>query len=162
LRENYDEVEFAGGVAWMVGHLAGAKAGIRMWAKPEVGTQASQGYAPPPFNWTDRGRVHQVDQKTEVVAGSYSDIVVVEEWDAETPKGVFQLKYYAPGVGVVRIGYRGPDPEREEMELVEIQQLGPEEMDAVREKALKVEERAYIYASTPPAERANRDDKGDD
>ena len=155
LRETYDQVEFVGGRVWLVGYL-GAKAGIRMLAKPLLGTPGySQGYAPAPFNWTDRGRVYQVDQKTKVPTGSYDGVLVIEEWDAETPKGVFQLKYHARGVGVVRIGFRGPDPEQEEMELVKIVHLPPEALAEVRAKALKIEERAYVYGRTPPAEPMN-------
>lgn len=154
LRETYDENEFVGGRVWLVGLPEGAKAGIRMPAQPEPGTPGySQGYAPDPFNWTDRARVYQVGQETEVPTGSYDDVMVIEEWDAETPEGVFQLKYYARGVGVVRIGFRGPDPEQEEMELVEIVELDPEALAAAREQALQIEARAYMYAiNTPPAE----------
>jgi hypothetical protein len=153
LRETYDEVEFVGGRVWLVGHVAGARAGIRMQADPQLGTPGySQGYAPPPFNWTDRARVYQMGQTTSVPVGSYGDVLVIEEWDAETPEGVFQLKYYARGVGVVRIGFRGPDPEQEEMELVQIEQLGPEALAQVRAEALEMEGRAYIYTGTPPAE----------
>jgi len=156
LRETYDDVEFVGGRVWLVGHLKGAKAGIRMLAKPRLGTPGySQGYAPPPFNWTDRGRVYQMGQKTKVPTGSYDDVLVIEEWDAETPKGVFQLKYHARGVGIVRIGFRGPDPEKEEMELVKHVQLAPEALAKVRAEALRIEERAYMYCSTPPAEPMN-------
>ena len=38
------------------------------------------------------------------------------------------------------------------MELVEIVQLSPEELAEARAEALKVEERAYMYGLTPPAE----------
>lgn len=154
LREVYDENEFVGGRVWLVGLPEGAQAGIRMQAQPEEGTPGySQGYAPDPFNWTDRARVYQMGQETEVPTGSYDDVMVIEEWDAETPEDVFQLKYYARGVGVVRIGFRGPDPEQEEMELVEIVELDPEALAAAREQALQIEARAYMYATnTPPAE----------
>ena len=100
LRETYDEVEFVGGRVWFLGYPKGAKAGIRMPAKPHLGAPAhSQGYAPAPFNWTDRARVFQMGQVTRVAAGRYEDVMVMEEWDGETPEGVFQLKYYAKGVG---------------------------------------------------------------
>jgi hypothetical protein len=154
LRETYDETEFVGGRVWFVGYPEGAKAGIRMQADPQLETPGySQGYAPPPFNWTDQARVYQMGQETEVPTGSYEDVLVIEEWDQETEEGVFQLKYYARGVGVVRIGFRGPDPEQEEMELVKIEQLSPEELAEARAQALEIEERAYIYASTLPAEQ---------
>lgn len=88
--------------------------------------------------------------------------MVIEEWDAETPKGVFQLKYYARDVGIVRIGFRGDDPEKEEMDLVKDEQLGPEALAEARAKALKVEERAYVYGRTPPSEsiRPSKEGRG--
>jgi hypothetical protein len=153
LREVYDEVEFTGSRVWFVGVPEGAKAGIRMQADPQLGTPSySQGYAPPPFNWTDRARVYQMDQKTSVAAGSYDDVMVIQETDQETEPGVFQTKYYARGAGVVRIGFLGDDPEQEEMELVEIVQLSPEELAEARAEALEIEQRAYIYGLTSPAE----------
>lgn len=151
LSETYDEKDLVGGRAWLVGHLPGARAGIRMWADPEVGQSAAQGYAPPPFNWTDRGRVALVGQKTNVAAGRYEDVIVVEEWDEETPPGVFQLKYYARGVGLVRIGFQGLDPEREEVELTKVEQLRPAALQEARAEALKVEERGSLYGRTSPA-----------
>jgi hypothetical protein len=153
-RETYDEVEFVGGRIFIPGYPEGAKAGIRMHAEPRLGSPGySQGYAPPPFQWTDRGRVYQVGQTTSVAAGSYDDVVVIEEWDAETEAGVFQLKYHARGVGIVRIGYRGDDPSQEEMDLVEVGPLSAEELAKVRATALEMEERALIYGRTSPAEQ---------
>ena len=147
-RETYDDVELVGGRVFFPGYPEGARAGIRMHAEPRAGTPGySQGYAPPPFHWTDRGRVYQVGQKTTVRSGSYDDVVVIEEWDAETEAGVFQLKYHARGVGVVRIGWRGPDPNKEELELVEAVRLSPEELAEVRVQALEMEERASFYTS---------------
>jgi hypothetical protein len=153
LVEEYDEKEFIGGKIWHFELPKGAKAGIRMWANPQVGMAASQGFAPAPFTWTDRGRVVQMGQKTKVAAGSFENVLVVEEWDQETPEGVFQTKYYAPNVGVVRIGFRGPDPQQEEMELVKTEQLDEARLAKARAKALAIEERAYMYAKTTPAER---------
>jgi len=151
-RETYDEVEFVGGRVWLVGYLEGARAGIMMPADPQAGTPSySQGYAPPPFNWTDRARVYQVGQETTVAFSSYKDVLVIEEFNQEEP-GAFQLKYYARGVGNVRVGWSGDDSQREELELVEVVQLSPQDLAAVRAEALELEERAYSYGLTPPAE----------
>lgn len=153
MREAFDEGEFVGGQAWMVGHLAGAKAGIMMPADPREGTPSySEGFAPPPFNWTDRGRVRKLGEKTAVAAGRFENVLVIEEWDTTAP-GASQLKYYAEGVGGIRVDWAGNDPTKETLELVKIVQLGPGEMADVRAAAEKMEERAYVYASTRPAER---------
>jgi hypothetical protein len=154
LREIYDEKEFVGGRVWFAGQPKGGKSGILMWRDPKVGIAASQGYAPPPYNWTDRGRVAQVGLTTQVATGSYENVIVVDEWDAETPAGTFQTKYYAPGVGNVRIGFRGADPEEEELELVKIEQLDDIGMAKARARVAAIEERAYGYGQTEPAERS--------
>jgi hypothetical protein len=151
-RETYDEKEFVGGRAFLVGHLAGARAGIMMPAEPRPGTPSySQGYGPPPFNWTDRGRVYRLGEKTRVPAGSYEDVLVTEEFNREEP-GAIQLKYYARGVGNVRAGWKGSDPNQETLELVKLVRLEPGALARVRAEALQLEERAYVYGRTPPAE----------
>lgn len=150
-REVYDEMEFVGGRMWVVGHLEGAKAGIMMKAQPQVGMpDYSQGYAPAPFNWTDRARTYQMDQKITVPAGSYKDVLVTEEFNEEEP-GAFQLKYYARGVGNVRVGWKGDDAQKEELELVEVVKLSGKALAEVRAQAMELEKRAYVYGSTPPA-----------
>jgi hypothetical protein len=53
-----------------VWHLEGAMAGIMMKAKSESGgPNYAQGFAPAPFNWTDRARTIEMDQKATVPAG---------------------------------------------------------------------------------------------
>lgn len=154
LRETYEDgTQLVGGQSWLVGHPKEAKAGIRMLAKPAVGTPAySQGYAPAPFHWTDRARVTQMSQKAKVPAGTYRDVMVIEEWDEESPKGAVQTKYYARDVGIVRIGYKGPDTNKEEMNLVKIEQLSAEAMAEARAAVLDLEQRAYEYSLTKPVE----------
>ena len=152
-RETYDEMEFVGGRMWVVGHLEGARAGIMMKAQPRLGTPScSQGYAPPPFNWTDRARTYQMSQKTSTASGNYEDVLVTEEFNEEEP-GASQLKYYARGVGNVRIGWKGKDEQQEEMELVKVVQLDSKALAEVRAQALELEKRANVYGTTPPAEQ---------
>jgi hypothetical protein len=81
---------------------------------------------------------------------------VTEEFNPDEP-GSFQLKYYAPGVGNVRVGWKGDDPSRETLKLVKLVQLSAEALADVRAEALKLEKRAYtlskdVYAQTSPAE----------
>ena len=80
----------------------------------------------------------------------------MDEFNLEEP-GAIQLKYYAPGVGQVRVGFRGDDLQAEALELVERIQLDPEALAEVREAALALESRAYeispnVYGRTLPAE----------
>jgi hypothetical protein len=144
--------DLVGGQAWLVGHLQGAKAGIFMPANPDAGTAGySEGFAPAPYYWADKAQIYKVGEETTVPAGHYSDVLVIKEFSDREPDAG-QLKYYAPGVGGVRIGWTGKDPSREELALVELAHLDPAALDAARRGALALEERANVYGSTPAAE----------
>jgi hypothetical protein len=157
VKEVYDENgKLVGGKTWMQGRL-GAKAGIIMPAKPAVGTPSyPQGYATGVYKWDDRGQVRKVTEKVKVPAGAYKDVVVIEEWSSgEKKKGALQLKYYAPGIGYVKVGFEGDDPVKETLELTKVSELTAKEMDEARAEALLVEERNYYYGRTtePPKRR---------
>ena len=141
---------FEGAHTWFVESPAGARAGIQMLARPMVGARYSQGFAPPPLFWDDRARVSAVDVRTCVPVGCFDGSIITEEFEPRF-RGAVQLKYYAPGIGNVRIGWAGDDPERETMVLTKHHLLGPQALDRVRDAALAIEERAYAYAETQPA-----------
>ena len=124
--EEYEDGEFDKAPGWLAGPK-GATAGIAMRAEPRLETPGyAQGYAPPPINWIDRGRVYKVGQKTCVPVDCYEDVLVIEEFERNMP-GAYQLKYYAPGVGDVRVGWRGPEEEEKEgLGLVKDVRLSPE------------------------------------
>jgi hypothetical protein len=153
--EEYEDGEFDQAPGWIAG-LKGATAGIAMRAEPREGTPGyAQGYAPPPINWIDRGRVYKVGQKVCVPVGCYEDVLVIEEFERNIP-GAYQLKYYAPGVGDIRVGWRGPEEEEKEgLDLVKDASLGPQELAKARAEALELEEHAYeikeYYRKTQPA-----------
>ena len=155
-REVWEEGDFLGGQLWHVGSPEGSKAGIMMPAPADIKMGApsfSEGYSPWPINWTDRGRVYKTGQKNKVPAGSYDDVVIFDEYSAKSKTDAYQLKYYARGVGNIRIGWRGKNAtEREELVLVKVHQLGPKEMAEIRAKALDLEQRAMQYGKLAPAE----------
>src|ERR671910_2713102 len=153
--EEYEEGEFDKAPGWLAGSK-GATAGIAMRAEPRLKTPSyAQGYAPPPINWIDRGRVYKVGKNICVPVKCYDEVLVIEEFEKNKP-GAFQLKYYAPGVGDVRVGWRGPEEEEKEgLELVKDVRLGPQGVANARAKALKMEKHAYqikeYYRKTQPA-----------
>ena len=153
--EEYEGGEFDKAPGWLAG-LKGATAGIAMRAEPRLGTPSyAQGYAPPPINWIDRGRVYNVGQKTCVSVKCYEDVLVIEEFERNKP-GAYQLKFYAPGVGDIRVGWRGPEEEEKEgLDLVKDVRLSPEALAKARADAIKLEKRAYeikdYYGKTQPA-----------
>ena len=152
-REVMEGKVFVGGQIWVINNPTGAKAVIMIPADPKLGTPSySEGFAPPPFYWTDRGRVYQMGQKVKVPAGSYNDVLVIEEFDEEEP-GAFQLKYYAKGVGNIKVGSRGRKGKANEiLELVKVKQLDENELSVVRAKAMELEKRAGMFPMQPPME----------
>ncbi len=153
--EEYEDGEFVAAPTWIAG-LEGARAGIKMWAEPQPGRPSYfQGWGPA-VEWTDYAWVDQMGQETCVLVGCYEDVLVIAESSlGETD--AFQLKYYARGVGEVRVSWRGDDATQEELELVELVQLSPDTLAEVRAQALELEQHAYeisqdVYAHTPPAE----------
>ena len=126
----------------------------RIVTDPKAGSMSySEGYAPAPFFWTDRGRVYQTGQKVKVPAGTYNDVLVIEEFDEKHTGGVFQLKYYARDVGNIRVGWRGKKAvERENLEMTKFLQLSPKELAEVRATALELEKRANMYSKLPAME----------
>ncbi len=148
-----EEGELDGGRLWVVGDPAGARAGIGMHAEPMVGNPAySQGFVPPPWFWDDRGIVSESGVRDCVPVGCFEDVIVIKEFEPRFPRA-FQLKYYAPDVGSIRIGWKGSqDEEREAMVLTEFHQLSAEELAEVRALVLEQEDRGLAYSRLPLAE----------
>ena len=153
--EEYENGEFDKAPGWLAGSK-GASAGIAMRAEPRLKTPSyAQGYAPPPINWVDRGRVYEVGQKSCVPVDCYDEVLVIEEFERNKP-GAYQLKYYAPGVGDIRVGWRGPEEEEKEgLELVQDVSLSPQGVAKARAGALELEKHAYeikeYFGKTQPA-----------
>ncbi len=154
--EEYENGKLAGTPAWIHG-VQDAKAGIAMKAEPRMGTPSySQGWAPA-VSFMDRGAVDQVGQKTCVPLDCYENVLVIDETSKQEP-GAHQFKYYARGVGIIRVGWKGAgEKTKETLDLVKVEQLGPQALAEARAAALDLEKRAYkisknVYVHTPPAE----------
>ncbi|HEY6210132.1 MAG TPA: hypothetical protein VIW28_13795 [Gemmatimonadales bacterium] len=155
--EEYEDGKFVAARPWIHG-FENARAGIMMVPEPKIGTPSySEGWGPA-VEWTDRGQVDQVGQKTCVREGCHTDVLVIAESNAEEADAQ-QLKYYARGVGNVRVGWRGAgEKTKETLELARVDQVDASALAEVRARALELERSAYrrstaVYAHTPPAER---------
>lgn len=154
--EEYEGGQIVASPAWIHG-LQDAHAGIMMKADPQPGTPSySEGWAPL-VGWTDRGQVDQVGQQTCVPTGEcYEDVLVIAE-TSRTEPGAFQLKFYAPNLGNIRVDWRGADITQETLELVKVEQLDAAALAEVRAQAVELEKSAYknspdVYAFTLPME----------
>lgn len=151
--EEYEEGNFITAPTWIHG-IADAHAGIMMTTDPKPGSRSySQGWGPA-VDFSDRGQVSEVKAEVCTAVECYNDVIVVQEFTEMEP-GAFQLKFYAPGVGNIRVSWQGSDKQREELELIGVNQLSPEELAEVRAKALELEEHAYlvspdVYGLTEP------------
>jgi hypothetical protein len=139
---------------WFAG-LAEAEPGNSMLGNPQLGTpEYLQGWAPE-IEFLDCAKVDLMQQRTCVPTGCYEDVMMTTERSPLEPESGYQLKYYAPGVGNVRVGFED-DPEGETLVLLEVNQLSPEQMAKFRLEALKLENNALkiskLYRETTPIE----------
>lgn len=156
--EEYEDGKFIGADCWISG-IEGSVAGISMLSKPFVGAPSySQGWAPS-VDFTDRGKVDQMGIENCVPVDCYEDVLVVTETSISEPDAE-QLKYFARGVGNIRVGWRGEGEQTQEnLELVELSELVLYGMDEARSAALELEKHAYeigneIYSKTKPIEQS--------
>ena len=152
--EEYKDGKFIGAPTWFSG-VGDSIAGIEMQGAPQTGQPSySQGWSPA-VDFTDRGQIYQMDQKVCVPADCYEGVLIVDETSKAEPDA-HQLKYFAPGVGNIKVGWKGEDETKEKLELTEVKQLSADELAEVRAEALKEEKHAYevskdVYGQTAPA-----------
>lgn len=157
--EVYENGKLVEAPAWIPGYK-NAEAGIVMKADPQLDQPSySQGWGPA-VNWTDRGHVVGLGEETCVPVSCYEDVLITEEFSQAEPDA-FQIKYYAPSVGNVRVGWRGEDASHEELELTELNLLESDALTEIREAALALEQSALenskeVYAPSPLMEVLTR------
>lgn len=99
-----DSKEYEGGEvvstagSWEHG-VDGALAGVIMWANPTVGQAYRQEYYEGEAE--DLAEVDRRGDTISVRAGTYSDVIVIKEWNPLEP-GVVEEKTVAAGVGVIK------------------------------------------------------------
>ncbi len=156
--------EFEGGVfvgapsVWISG-IADAQAGIHMGGRPRVSDLLYlQGFAPE-IDFLDCAQVIEKRQETCVPFRCFDDVLITEESNPLDPEGGSQLKYHAPGVGIVQVG-AVDDPEGETLVLIDHRKLSPGELAQARNEALKLDKHGYevseVYAETPRIERPKK------
>jgi hypothetical protein len=144
---------------WIAG-MQGARAGVAMRAHPRPGTSSYfQGLAPA-IEFNDKAEVATTGGRTCVPASCYEDVLKIREWNPLEPKEGFQLKYYAPDVGNVRVGAVG-GTDHEVLVLRSVRRLDAAELAEARTAALDLEAHAYrgskAYRGTRRLERCTPD-----
>ncbi len=138
---------------WISG-LAGAEAGIMMLADPKVGgPRYVQGFAPK-IDFLDCAQVFKKGQHVCVPVVCYNNVLVTDEDSPLDAEGGHQRKFYAPGVGNVKIT-AVDDPEGETLSLTKLQKLSRSALTAADNAALVLDRRGHrintVYARTPLA-----------
>jgi hypothetical protein len=154
--EEYESGAFAGAPSTWVSGLARAKGGVLVPGHPRVGSPPFVQGRAPRVDFYDVGQVVRRGAHLCVPAGCFDDVTVVEEWSPLAPEDGKQVKYYAPGVGLVQIGAIGGDAQ-ETLTLTRIVQLGPAALADADAQALRLDRRGHRFSSvwsrTPDAYR---------
>lgn len=155
--EEYENGEFVGAPSTWISGVAGAQAGQHMLAHPAVGVRTYlQGFAPK-IDFLDCAKVIKTDQRVCVPGKCYNDVLVIEETSPLDPSNARQHKFYAPGVGNIKV-LPVDDPEAETLNLVKVNHLGRSALADVRAAACALEARAYkvsaVYRHTRPMQCA--------
>lgn len=152
--EEYDAGRLTGAPDTWVNGLAGARGGIHMLARPRPGATYTEGLIPR-IDFYDVSTV----AGTNVTACSdlqcYDHVLLVDETSPLDPTSGTQTKYYAPGVGLVRIGAIGGDS-RERERLSRLRHLGSAELQAVDRAVMQMDQRGHhvsaVWSRTAPVQ----------
>lgn len=148
--EEYEHGTFTGAPDTWIRGTGGAYGGVHMPAHLAAGIQYVEGRVPA-IEFYDISKVVSTSRGTCVPTGCYQHVLTVDE--RSPGQSGHQLKYYAPGVGLVRVGARGGDS-REYLTLTAVRHLGSAAMAQVRAEVLAMDKRAYrvskVYRATQP------------
>ena len=137
---------------WLTG-TGGAHGGIHMLGRPVAGVRYTEGLVPA-IEFYDVSRVVSGHRMTCLGSRCPRRVLVVDEWSPHDPAGGHQIKYYEPGIGLVRVGAHGGDA-REYLRLVTVRHLSRPALAEARAAALAMDRRAYrvskLYRVTRPA-----------
>lgn len=153
--EEYEDGELLGAPDTWIAGLDDAVPGLAMRASPALGTGwYLQGWVEP-IEFLDCAKVFKLGQRACAAVACYSDLLVIDERSPLDPTGGSQRKFYAAGVGNVKITAVG-GKDGETLTLAEYRRLGAAEMNVVRAAALAMDRRGHsisdVYGETSLAE----------
>jgi hypothetical protein len=161
--EEFEDGEFIGAPSTWINGVDDAQGGILVLGRQRRGTEYLQVLVPS-IEVFDCGLVHR-QVRIRVRGRVFQNVVVVRERDAFDPEGGIQQKYYAHGLGLVKVDALG-DPEGETLDLVKRITLGSKGMATTRENVERLESNAYnseddrvrdVYGRTDPAQQLPAD-----
>lgn len=156
--EHPEELEggvFAAATSTWLSGIQGAHAGIHVQGSPKAGgAPYVQGIAPA-VGFFNAARVLSLSQFTCVPYGCFTNVLLTNEFSPDEPGAGSALKYYAPGVGSVRVEPSG-SPELESLKLTSFRPLSATARAQANAEALRLDKHAYVvvpevYSGSPPA-----------
>ena len=151
--EEYEHGKFTGAPSTWIRGTGHAYGGIHMLARPADGVAYREGLVPP-IEFDDVSEVTGTGRTTCMQGRCYQHVLVVDETSPNDPASGHQIKYYSPGVGLVRVGARGGDS-IELLTLAGVRHLGKSAMAGVTHEVLAMDRRAFdiskVYRATGPA-----------
>ena len=150
--EEYSRGKFTGAPSTWIRGTGHAYGGIHMLARPVDGASYREGLVPP-IEFDDVSTVSRTGQTTCMHRRCYHQVLVVDETSPNDPASGHQIKYYSPGVGLVRVGARGGDSQ-ELLTLAGVRHLGQSAMASVTREVIAMDRRAFdirVYRVTGPA-----------
>ena len=142
--------------AWLSG-VGGARPGIELPGTPRVGDAAFAEGVAPNVNFKDCAFVFQTGQRVCVGEDCHDGVLVVDEFAPASKKEGHQRKFYAPGLGTVKVAAAG-GVDAEELQLTRAAKLCRGEFIELQAAALAQDARAFqvakdVYAGYPAAKQ---------
>jgi len=145
--------EFQGAPNTWIPGIAGTEAGTLIIGDTKNGSGYYLQARAPSIRFLDCARILGTEVNC-VPVGCFNNVLVTDERAPADWRGGHQRKYYAPGVGNIRVDFRG-DPEGEVLVMSSRKQLNAAELAAVRAEVLRLDARGFqfndVYAQTAPA-----------
>jgi hypothetical protein len=163
--EEFEDGEFAGAPNTWIHGVEDAQGGILVLGEQRRGTEYLEGLVPS-IEFFDCALVHRILGRLDVGGELFEKVVVIRQTSPFDPEGGIQQKYYAPGVGLVKVD-AVRDPEGERLELVEEVTLDLGGLAIARQNVKRLEANAYnseddrvrfVYNQTDPAQQLPADD----
>jgi hypothetical protein len=150
--EEYENGRFVGAPdTWITG-MAGARGGLHMLAHPSVHSRPYAEGRIPAIDFYDVSRVAATKRRTCAPVRCYRNVLVVNETSPLEPDSGIQVKYYAPHVGLVRVGAVGGDSQ-ERLRLTSVTRLKRAARCALDRAVRQMDRRGHhvskIYSRTP-------------
>ena len=153
--EVFEDGVFVGAPAAWAGGVQDALPGVGMRVRPRAGTSDYYQGLVPSIEFGDIASIVGFVPEVCVPAGCFRNVLQIKETNTFASGEGFQMKYYAPRVGNIRIDFLG-GAEEERLELVKVKHLGDDGLERARKAALRLDRRAYrfapdVYGDTPNA-----------